>query len=252
MTLDTQQQQQTDDWQKSESLTKFRGDDGTLKTEDLAKSYVHLEKSIGGRVPIPAADAKPEEWDAFYGKIGRPEKAEGYDKYQAPEGLPWDADVEGRFFTVAHKHGLTKNQAKALLEWYGSEGQEGITRAEQAIQANRQGAWDTLRKSWGANAEARVALAQQAVEKVGGEELKAVLDETGLGDHPAFLKFAERLGALLQEDGEISPVVGAVQQKQAQDEINRLMADKAYTDSEHPDHVKVIQRIRELSPVAWS
>src|SRR5690242_8897032 len=40
-----------------------------------------------GMVKVPSADAKPEEWEAFYRAAGRPEKPEDYG-LKAPEKLP--------------------------------------------------------------------------------------------------------------------------------------------------------------------
>src|SRR5216684_1515358 len=99
-------------------LSKFK------TQEDLEKGYIELEKSYGGSTSVPAVDAPAAEWDAFYSKVGRPEKADGY-KIELPkfEGVDYkvpDETVKG-FLAEAHKAGLTGKQAQTLMNWWGGE-----------------------------------------------------------------------------------------------------------------------------------
>ncbi len=43
--------------------------------------------------------------------------------------------------------------------------------------------------------------ARELVARLGGRELMEVLDETGLGDHPALVRFAVRAAAALKQRG---------------------------------------------------
>src|SRR3990167_5333183 len=60
---------------------------------DVLKGYAEGQKMIGGSVRIPTDQAKTEEWDQFFTKLGRPAKPEDY-KLTKPEKLPdgvqWD------------------------------------------------------------------------------------------------------------------------------------------------------------------
>ena len=41
--------------------------------DDAIKSYRELEAHASKALKVPGADATAEDWDAFYGKLGRPE-----------------------------------------------------------------------------------------------------------------------------------------------------------------------------------
>src|SRR5574343_475157 len=105
--------------------------------DDLAKSYVELQRMVGNSVRIPGADATPEAKKEFLDKIkdldgvllkddpalldklGRPAAPEEY-AFELPEGvLDIDPSINSEveeFKKVAHELGLTKEQAaKSVL-----------------------------------------------------------------------------------------------------------------------------------------
>lgn len=184
-----------EDLRGNESLKKFKGID------NLAKSYVELEKHVGGTIKIPQDTAKPEEWDAFYNKIGRPEKPEGYG-FVKPENLPagveWSDEMAGAFSALAHKNGLTKHQANELIGfWTGlvTKQAEGFWTSEKGMAA--------LETSFNKNEDQInkvVSSAQRTIKELADDDLVKVLDETGLGNHPAVLKFLAKVGDLFDED----------------------------------------------------
>ena len=84
----------------------------------LAKSFVAAQELVGAdKIAIPGDDAPAEKWDAFYARLGRPERAEDY-VLDAPDGLPDGVDYSdataGRFKAWAHEAGLTPRQAQQL------------------------------------------------------------------------------------------------------------------------------------------
>jgi hypothetical protein len=174
----------------------------------LAKSYVSAQKMIGAdKVVIPKEDAPPEAWRTVYQKLGMPENSDGYE-FEVPQ--EWgDTEKENlkAFKDKAHELGLSKAQAKKLIEWnleMGGKQQELLEsmQAEKVAQAVAR-----LEADWGKKDSAtwndKYSAARAAEEHFAKDipELKAALAETGAGDHPAVLRLFARLGEGLKEGG---------------------------------------------------
>jgi len=83
---------------------------------DALSGYKHLETLLGQRagnperlVVLPGDESPQAERDAYWAKAGRPEKPDGYDLKDVPEG-----DLRDRFGAWAHEAGLSQRQAKAV------------------------------------------------------------------------------------------------------------------------------------------
>lgn len=120
-----------------------------------------------------------------------------------------------------------------------------------------------MRQEWGRGFDARIEDAQRAVNRLGGDALKQVFNETGLGDHPALIRAFSDMGRLLAggsgntapnapATATPSPTGGATQ---AQREILRLRSDDkfmaAYGDRTHPSHDIAQEQMDELYAVAY-
>jgi len=83
---------------------------------DFVKKFDGAQTLIGQR-SVPADDAKPEEWDAWFAKTGRPEKPDGYANPEI-EGVPKEyvakASEAGVMKQLMHSAGLNQHQAKVL------------------------------------------------------------------------------------------------------------------------------------------
>lgn len=215
----------------------------------LAKSYVEQSKMVGGSVRIPGETSTPEERASFYAKLGRPEKPEGY-ALKFPEGFPVaenDPMVTG-FRSKAHELGLTPAQAQGVAEFYAGHAtgvQKGFR--EKATETESQ-----LKEEWGAAYPRNLALANRAVEHLGGKEAKefqTYLDTTGLGNHPVMVRVMARMGQILSEDGTIpGDVVNVPTPANAKDELAKMMNDKAgpYWDAKHPGHAEAVKKAQGL------
>lgn len=145
---------------------------------DAVKAFGELEQRAAGMVALPGEAAKPEDWAAFYDKLGRPESAEQYDlgDFKPPEGLPWSGEVQAAMLGKMHEAGLNSAQVKGLLGAYAGVQQAQLqaleTAAEQAAAADRA----ALEKEWGGAWKARMDEANLAVRAVFGEDLDAAKD----------------------------------------------------------------------------
>lgn len=238
-----------EDLRQFEGLKKFEGK-GPI---DLVRAYANVEKLAHGRIAVPPEDAPKEQWDAFWQKLGRPESPDKYPEAKVPEQIKplWNAEVEQTFRAAAHEIGLSARQYERLVDWYLRQTTADLEAQARASKEAQEKAWEELRKMWGPNTERNVGIVQAAVAKKGSPELAKILDETGIGNHPAFLKFAYELGQALLEDGELPAAMSSFTSKEAEAEIAKLESSEAYLKREHPDHQRVIERLRELYQVRY-
>lgn len=60
---------------------------------------------------------------------------------------------------------------------------------------------NTLKKEWAGNYDANLAIAQKGMARIAGSpEMKKLLDDTGLGNHPLFVKAFFEVGRMVSED----------------------------------------------------
>lgn len=199
--------------------------------------------------------SKPEEWDTFYAKAGRPETPDKY-QYVAP-----DLGVDGHQFDLPEgfeeglrrtAHAAKMNQVqfdayvKAETEALRSEITEARERGKQAE--------ESLRSMWGAAADVNLALSQRALDFYDPKgELKDLLVESGLGNHPAIIKMFYDASTRLVGDGLIpGEVAGAATPDVALTKINELTKNPAYLDGAHPDHFRVLEEVQRLYELAYN
>ena len=193
---------------------------GLADIPSLAKSARESEKLLGGMVKLPGKDATPEEREAFLNKLGRPEKVEGYQftpPKDLPEGLPYDGDRAKAFAGVAHKLGITQEQAAGLHDWFMADSVNafaGVGEAQKAaMQQKATAATEMLVKEWGPldgdTAQANFEIADKVFTQVpGGQDFLKELQGLGLvGENKEILsvpiaKMLAAIGtALYTEDG---------------------------------------------------
>lgn len=179
----------------------------------------------------PAPDAPQEQWDSFYSKLGRPEKAEGYE-FKLPEGLPedlpYDSNAASAAKNWAHKYGLTPKQAQGMHDEFARY-QAGQWQQHIAAQDKRANdATDALSKVWGAKESETFKQNQQFADRFisqnGGNELLAEMKANGTIDANGFIlspltanAFAKAGKALYSEDRFV--VGGQASQPQSAAEI---------------------------------
>lgn len=222
------------------------------KTLDaMVKGHVEQSKFVGGSIRIPAADAKQEEWDKVYEKLGRPAKPEEY-KFNIPAGAESYVDKAGQesFAKGAHAVGMTQKQIDFSVKWQG----ERILAAQAEIGGSYAETKKALQEEYGGAYERNLGIAQRFVREMGGKELLDYLDVTGLGNHPALVKAFVKAGALLVEDGVIhDDIEGQVGPKAAIDEIDAIMGDKqhAYWKVDDPGHKAAVEHMKQLHDIAY-
>jgi hypothetical protein len=189
---------------------------------DVVRSYAALERRLGRSVTIPGDDAPPAEIDAFYARLGRPPTPDGYGIAAPSDDGAAQARLAG-FLAAVHAAGASRATVQAAVDWYRQASAEVEAEVAQRRAATHAEADAALRREWGVDYERRLGLAQRALRHFGGADLAAMLDRTGLGNDPAWIRAFARIGEALAEDSLVSgdPAGGAAG---AQSRIDAIMA----------------------------
>lgn len=158
------------------------------KTPDaLAKEFVGL-RTVNGKhasklesaLFIPGEDATPEDRDAFYGKLGRPDKPEEYG-LEAPEaGGEFGKAAYTAMQAAGHKAGLSKAQMKTFHDEYLS----GIKETGGDLEAAQGRLGDELKTLWGDDYSAKTEDFNRSMNDIlgadGAAEFSDLLMQSGL------------------------------------------------------------------------
>lgn len=199
---------------------------GWKSPNDTIKSYADLERQFtdisSKALTPPTDDAKPEDLDAFFGKLGMPEKAEGYD-FKMPEGLPadlpYDADFAKEFKAMARDARLPAKQAQALHDAYvknfAAKMQAGAEAQAKAKAEAEQKAFAELSTAWGApdseSHKEKIGFVARALEQSGIKDeavAMGLMDAQGFTAYPKMAQFLALAGERLFREG--THVVGGV------------------------------------------
>lgn len=130
---------------------------------DLFKAYRELESKLGqDKIVLPKDGADSKEWDAVYGKLGRPDSA---DKYVMPQGSD-----EAMFKAIApglHGAGLTQKQLDAATSAYNQYVQNITAQMQVDLKADFKTAEDALSREWGVNAPKELEIERRAMRAFG-------------------------------------------------------------------------------------
>lgn len=153
---------------------------------------------------VSAVAKAKEALKSLQQKSAAPEKKvpEKYD-LKIKEGSKIDAAHLEKISAFAKAKGLSNEDAQALLD----RDQENFS----AIQSAQEAELQKIKDSWlpaaqadkeigGDNFNANAELAKRVISRVGTDEFKQFLDNTGFGNHPEVIKVFYRLGKMMAED----------------------------------------------------
>ena len=177
-------------WYGDESKTLVETK-GWNSADEALKSYSELEKSMGGRVKVPGEDATPEDRKAFYSKLGCPDTIDGYE-LDVSETVPRDESVENSLKQVALDNGVSKQAFEAIVkDYYGQ--------MEASMAAGREAGEASLKEEFGDKYDENLAIAKRFCE-TRSDEFKAMLEDTGIGNNPVFVKEFVDMGRKIMSD----------------------------------------------------
>jgi len=223
--------------------------------EGVVKSYNHLEKMMGadkaGRtVTLLGDDSTPEQKAEFFGKLGRPDAADGY-TFELPEGA--DTSRLDALRTTAHDLGLSDAQFNGLATADAAfmENMSAENETNSGIAA--QEAENTLKKEWGAAYDQKVAGIDAAANSlnISEDQLNGLHNAMG---PVAAMKFVDSLASQLRDDSMdlgTSQLSGLKTPDMAKQELGELHMNKefmdAWLDRQHPGHGAAVAKKANLA-----
>jgi hypothetical protein len=180
-------------------------DDPGLSADDkaAAKAIVDAAADIAG---AEGSDTPPDTYADFV----------------MPEGTELNETALAEASPLFKELGLNQEQAQKVIDLYAKQVQAGSqTQVENFNQLMSD--WKTSSKNdgefGGDKFEESVKIAQSAISKYGTPELKQLLEEHGVGNHPEVIRFMVRVGQTLNED---VPGVTGAQSSEESDRVSRM------------------------------
>ncbi len=202
----------------------------------LAESYFHLEKLIGhekagNTVVLPGEKATDQEREAFYSKLGRPEKADGYD-IKLPENA--DPAFANSMREIMHKAGLSKSQGDTLAAAYRQAEDAAAQQAAQQVAQRAEAEMTAMQSEMGADKYgAHMELYKRGAGELGIDQALGAKIEAAIGTR-AFIDLCAKVGQRIGEAGG-TPAgdggkggFGALTPEAAKAKVQRLSNDKEF------------------------
>lgn len=180
----------------TEAATEVKADPSTLLGEGAPESQNTDTPKVDGEAKTDGA------------KVDEPAVPEKYE-FKLPEGYELDEGALKVFEPALKDLKLTNDGAQKLVDAYAQVQKLQLEESEKAFNAQVEKWAEDVKadKELGGQAfEQTRTDALRAVGKYGTPELKALLNQTGLGNHPEFVRFFTRIGKSLKED---DPIVTA-------------------------------------------
>ena len=119
--------------------------------------------------------------------------------FTLPDGFTADEELTGELKALAKENGFSQEVAQKVADL-------GVKMQQKQAEA-----WQTQVDQWAEQVKAdkelggekfdqNIALAKQALEKFGGQELKDLLQSTGFGNHPAIVRAFYNIGKSVSND----------------------------------------------------
>lgn len=180
--------------------------------EEMGRSFIAAQHFIGkdtsNLVEFPAEGDK-EGLRALQTRMGLPKEAttETY-KLEAPADLPetiakgFDpaGPLAASFVKMSHDLGLLPEQARGLYNWYATTSSQAVRDEEVQDKETDAGNISKLRAEFGIAFDQKLAAADFAISKLGGDPLREAINKAGLGTDIPMMKALAHVGKIMEED----------------------------------------------------
>lgn len=228
---------------------EYRGDPSLQSfksVDDLAKSYIHAQKTIGKKFE----NLSPEEIRAHYNGLSAPESLDDY-KFELGDEV--DGNAVEWFKSVAKENGLSADAAKTIAEGYYNMQREQLEQHYALQEQQRQEHIESVKKMFGKEFESKVHSANQALTELGGNEAIEAIKQAGLDSHPAVVRLLANAGELLAE-GNLANATSKVQRamtpERAAEKIQELLSDRDFQsrrmNSMARGHEEAVSQLEQL------
>ena len=182
--------------------------DETLITEAAVEEAAPEQGQAVAEAQQPAEPEQPATTE----QQEKPAVPEQY-QFTAAEGKEYDADVLKE--AAAREIGLDNDQANLMLGRMSAmlEQRHGAQMEALSNQWAQQSRTDA--EFGGDKLNENMAVAKRALQQYGSPELSDLLNQSGLGNHPAFIRMFYRVGLTLREDGMVNGNKGEARSAQS-------------------------------------
>jgi hypothetical protein len=159
--------------------------------------------------PVTPPETPPEGDQTLLGgkpKEGGEQTPQAPEKYEINlgEGKSLDTETLDLFTPIFKELGISNEGAQKLVEAYLPV----VEKTETAIRTQIDNEFKNLVEEWrqdsmkelGNDAEKKLALCAKAIDKLGGDEFRSFLNETGVGNHKMFIRVMTKVGEMIGED----------------------------------------------------
>ena len=163
-----------------------------------------VQKDAATQAP-QAADAAAAVGDkAPDAPTSAPEKYE----FKPVEGRNLDSETMSTFAEVAKELGLTQDSAQKILDRMAPQMAQRQQAQIESIRSEWVEASKTDAEFGGDKIAENLAVAKKALDQFGTPELRALLNESGLGNHPEIIRMMYRAGKSISEDTYVGRAAG--------------------------------------------
>lgn len=235
----------------------------------VMKTLVHSQKMLGSeKLVLPGKNAKPEDWNHVYDRLGRPETHEKYDLTKVPavpQGSLYDSNSEKAFLKHMHDAGLNNDQVAKIVGAYRQHSTQPMTiEQKQAIvdhfnhevtQARMEETGAELKREYGAAYGPKLAKAAQAIRaNLGNEKGDALIAK--YGNDADFVRLMVSVANRSAEDtvqpGQtgnaelLSPAEAKAALESLKVELHQQGEKHPMRDRSHPQHKQAVERWSRL------
>jgi len=166
-----------------------------------SSDFIQKADDVSGRPSegeqAPQTDRLTEKKEMFLSE-------DPYSKLQLPENLKEQKNHFDSFKKLAAELKIPAETAEKLMQW-----ESDAAAANQQIAAGDRAdilqKWtEQTKEMFGPSYQREVVRALDAAARFGGEELRALLDVTGLGSHPVVVKTFHKISQQISEDVSVS------------------------------------------------
>lgn len=173
------------------------------KVSEFAEEHLKLKEQLDKSIKLPDDQASPEDRDEFYRKLGRPEKPEDYKlptnigKYTIPQQFAKEMQ------NMAFELGLTGQQAVGFYKAQVQKYHENMSQAVDRYRTEMVEGERALKKEWGKDFEVNLDVARRGYLSFADKDISKLLNDMGIANNPAVLKFFHRVGQKILGDKQV-------------------------------------------------
>lgn len=164
--------------------------DATATTDTTASPQQNATDAATTDTTATTQDDSSDKTTETDKPAGAPEKYE----FKPVEGAELAPEVTAKFEGIARELGLTQDAAQKVLDTMAPEIAAAQAKAIETVKAEWTETSKTDKEFGGEKLEANLAVAKKALDTFGTPELKQLLVDSGLGNHPEIIRAFYRAG----------------------------------------------------------